>query len=311
MAERAGRSRYDTLKVDQVSKLYRSTSRGGGLTPALRKVSFELKPGEVISLIGESGSGKTTIGKILLRLVPADPRHGDLRRQGHRHVLRARADASTTGTCRASSRTRSAPTTPSTGRTGSSSWCGTSYFPSVSGQGLVGQDRGGARRGGAEPGGRARQVPAPALRRPAAAAADRPRAAARRQGARRRRDHQHARRVHPGRRAEPARQAEAAGLAILFITHDLSLGNYVSATGRSSCGTARSWRSGATEKVFGNPQHDYTKMLFRGARAAQEVAAHPARPGRGLRVTARRPPGTWTAQRPWLRRWPRPACSTS
>jgi ABC-type oligopeptide transport system ATPase subunit len=58
-----------TLKVDQVSKLYRATSRAGGLTPALRKVSFDLPPGEVISLIGESGSGKTTIGKILLRLV--------------------------------------------------------------------------------------------------------------------------------------------------------------------------------------------------------------------------------------------------
>ena len=58
-----------TLKVDQVSKLFRSTARGGGLTPALRKVSFEMKPGEVISLIGESGSGKSTIGKILLRLM--------------------------------------------------------------------------------------------------------------------------------------------------------------------------------------------------------------------------------------------------
>jgi ABC-type oligopeptide transport system ATPase subunit len=58
-----------TLKLNEVSKLYAATSRAGGLTPALRKVSFELAPGEVISLIGESGSGKTTIGKILLRLV--------------------------------------------------------------------------------------------------------------------------------------------------------------------------------------------------------------------------------------------------
>ncbi len=57
-----------TLKVDQVSKLFRATTRAGGLTPALRKVSFELKQGEVISLIGESGSGKTTLGKVILRL---------------------------------------------------------------------------------------------------------------------------------------------------------------------------------------------------------------------------------------------------
>ena len=67
--EPGGAGEMSTLKVDQVSKLYRATSRGGALTPALRKVTFDLKQGEVISLIGESGSGKTTIGKVILRLV--------------------------------------------------------------------------------------------------------------------------------------------------------------------------------------------------------------------------------------------------
>jgi ABC-type oligopeptide transport system ATPase subunit len=57
------------LQVDKVSKLYRASDLSGGVTPALRKVSFDIAHGEVISLIGESGSGKTTIGKVILRLV--------------------------------------------------------------------------------------------------------------------------------------------------------------------------------------------------------------------------------------------------
>ena len=60
-----------TLQIDQVSKLYRASTFGGGLTPALRKVSFGIDQGEVVTLIGESGSGKTTLGKIILRLVTA------------------------------------------------------------------------------------------------------------------------------------------------------------------------------------------------------------------------------------------------
>jgi len=60
-----------TLQIDQVSKLYRASTFGGGLTPALRKVSFDIDHGEVVTLIGESGSGKTTLGKIILRLVTA------------------------------------------------------------------------------------------------------------------------------------------------------------------------------------------------------------------------------------------------
>jgi peptide/nickel transport system ATP-binding protein/oligopeptide transport system ATP-binding protein len=37
---------------------------------AVRKVSFDIKPGETRGLVGESGCGKTTIGKAILGLVP-------------------------------------------------------------------------------------------------------------------------------------------------------------------------------------------------------------------------------------------------
>jgi peptide/nickel transport system ATP-binding protein len=56
------------LKVDRVTKTYRTGAFGRGTTTAVRDVSFELRPGEVTSLIGESGSGKSTIGRMILRL---------------------------------------------------------------------------------------------------------------------------------------------------------------------------------------------------------------------------------------------------
>lgn len=41
-----------------------------GDVKALNNVSFEVKKGETLGIIGESGSGKTTIGRSILRLVP-------------------------------------------------------------------------------------------------------------------------------------------------------------------------------------------------------------------------------------------------
>jgi peptide/nickel transport system ATP-binding protein len=58
------------LKIDQVSKVFKVGTFGGKELTAVRDVSFEVKPGEVVSLIGESGSGKTTIGRMILRLSP-------------------------------------------------------------------------------------------------------------------------------------------------------------------------------------------------------------------------------------------------
>jgi ABC-type oligopeptide transport system ATPase subunit len=58
------------LKLEKVTKVYKVGTFGGKRLTAVREVSFELEPGEVVSLIGESGSGKTTVGKMILRLTP-------------------------------------------------------------------------------------------------------------------------------------------------------------------------------------------------------------------------------------------------
>jgi peptide/nickel transport system ATP-binding protein len=57
------------LKLDRVSKVYKVGTFGGKQLRAVRNVSFEIPDREVVSLIGESGSGKTTIGKMILRLL--------------------------------------------------------------------------------------------------------------------------------------------------------------------------------------------------------------------------------------------------
>jgi ABC-type oligopeptide transport system ATPase subunit len=58
------------LKLERVTKVFKVGTFGGKRLTAVRGVSFDFKPGEVVSLIGESGSGKTTVGKMILRLTP-------------------------------------------------------------------------------------------------------------------------------------------------------------------------------------------------------------------------------------------------
>ena len=57
------------LSLDHVSKSYRVGTFGGKEFLAVNNVSFDIQPGEVVSLIGESGSGKTTVGKMVLKLL--------------------------------------------------------------------------------------------------------------------------------------------------------------------------------------------------------------------------------------------------
>ncbi len=57
-----------TLQLEGVNKVYRVGTFGGQALHAVKDISFVARPGQIISLIGESGSGKSTIGKMILRL---------------------------------------------------------------------------------------------------------------------------------------------------------------------------------------------------------------------------------------------------
>lgn len=57
------------LKLENVCKSYSVGTFGGKELRAVSNVSFEIGDGEIVSLIGESGSGKSTIGKMILRLI--------------------------------------------------------------------------------------------------------------------------------------------------------------------------------------------------------------------------------------------------
>ena len=55
------------LNVNGVGKIY-TTRFGGNKVEALKRVTFDVQPGEYVAIMGESGSGKTTLLNILAAL---------------------------------------------------------------------------------------------------------------------------------------------------------------------------------------------------------------------------------------------------
>ena len=61
----ANRAATTTLVVEHLSKVYPPTRRGEKAVTAVDDVSFTLEPGEALALVGASGSGKSTIAKLI------------------------------------------------------------------------------------------------------------------------------------------------------------------------------------------------------------------------------------------------------
>jgi len=77
------------IEIDDVTFSYRRRDAPGEDHPVLKNIRLNIPAGEQVALVGETGSGKTTLGRLIARF--ADPTVGEVRLAGValRHVERA------------------------------------------------------------------------------------------------------------------------------------------------------------------------------------------------------------------------------
>ena len=80
---------------DRLALQMRGISKSFGPTPVLKKVSFDLRAGEIHALMGENGAGKTTLMKIAAGLI--DDFEGEIYVEGKQHRMASPRDAARAG----------------------------------------------------------------------------------------------------------------------------------------------------------------------------------------------------------------------
>jgi ABC-type oligopeptide transport system ATPase subunit len=248
------------LELDRVTKVYKVGTFGGKRLTAVHGVTFDLRPGEVVSLIGESGSGKSTIGKMILRLTPVTD--GSITFEGTDvSTLERRRLKGYHGDVQGVFQDPFSSYNPIFKIDRVFSMIRGAYFPGTSGSDWSSKLDASLHAVSLEPeavlGKYPHQLSGGQLQRLLIArallldikylVAD-----------------EIISMLDASTRIDVLNllgELKARGLGVLFITHDLSLGNYISERTvilrRGSI-----VEMGATEKVFGNPMHPYTKLLI-------------------------------------------------
>ncbi|HSL63867.1 MAG TPA: ATP-binding cassette domain-containing protein [Gaiellaceae bacterium] len=247
------------LALDRVSKSFQTGTFGGTELVAVRDVSFTIAPGEIVSLIGESGSGKSTIGRMILRLLPVtggsisfegtdvSGLRGRALKEYYRHVQGVFQDPfSSYNPIFKVDRVFSLVRDTYFPRTRSSAWA-EKVAGSIEAVGLNAADVLGKYPHQLSGGQLQRLLIARALLLDIRfLVAD-----------------EVISMLDASTRVDVLNllaDLKERGLGILFITHDLSLGNYVSER-TVILRRGRIVELGPTEKVFGDPRHPYTKVL--------------------------------------------------
>lgn len=81
--------------AQEAGLIVRNVSKRFGATQALHSVDFEIRPGEVVALLGENGAGKSTLSNIIAGVFPSDT--GSMTWQGQPYAPQAPGDALAAG----------------------------------------------------------------------------------------------------------------------------------------------------------------------------------------------------------------------